>query len=120
MARVQHFEIRAKDMENLESFYTKCFQWEFIKEEYDGKAYWRMRTGTKEEPGIGGGMLKKENSQQGVLNMINVPDLDKAIESIKENGGKITMNKQEVPDMGSWAMFKDPEGNEFSIMQKAK
>jgi len=44
--------------------------------------------------------------------------MDKAIEKITENGGKIVHEKTKVGDVGYTAYFKDTEGNVLGLWQE--
>ncbi len=48
---------------------------------------------------------------------VKVKDLEKAMESVKTNGGTITKEKMEIPGVGFFAGAKDTEGNKFGLMQ---
>lgn len=113
MTRVVHFEIVAENPEKIKEFYEKVFNWKFQKMNGD---YWMIDTG--EGGGINGGMVKKETSQQVQIDTIDVDNIDEYINKIKNNGGKILMEKRAIPRVGWLCNFKDAEGNIFSIMQR--
>ena len=54
--KVEHFEIPADNVENL-NFYTSLFGWQFEKGEAQG--YWMVKNA-----GISGALMQKENPQQ--------------------------------------------------------
>jgi len=110
-----HFEIAAKDMEMLQGFYGKTFGWKFkrIKAPIE---YWRIKTGDESEPGIDGGMFKK-TPLMGPNNIIAVPSLDEYVGLVKKNGGRMASPKVRVAGIGRLAVFKDPEGNEFGLLE---
>jgi predicted enzyme related to lactoylglutathione lyase len=115
MPRVIHFEIEAVKPEKLAQFYEKVFSWKF--EKWAGPMdYWMIMTG-EDEPGINGGLLKKtENSQP--VNTISVPSIDEYLNKIAENKGTILVPKKAIPGVGWTALFKDPEGNTFGLMEE--
>ena len=115
MPRVIHFEIEAVKPEKLAQFYEKVFSWKF--EKWAGPMdYWMIMTG-EDEPGINGGLLKKtENSQP--VNTISVPSIDEYLNKIAENKGIILVPKKAIPGVGWTALFKDPEGNTFGLMEE--
>ena len=58
MARVVHFEIHADEPERAIEFYKSALGWEFTK--WDGAGeYWLIITGSPDEPGINGGLIKR-------------------------------------------------------------
>jgi predicted enzyme related to lactoylglutathione lyase len=60
LPRVVHFEINANDPEKLTEFYEQVFNWKF--EKWKGPMeYWLIMTG-ENEPGIDGGLSRRERS----------------------------------------------------------
>ncbi len=118
MARVVHFEMTADDPERCQKFYANAFGWKIQK--WEGPSdYWLIMTGGEGEPGIDGGLARREDSPfpQPVTNTIDVASVDEAIEAVKANGGEVVMEKGAVPGVGWLAYFKDPEGNLFGMME---
>ena len=67
--------------------------------------------------GTDGGMSKKQDPNQKPLNYVLVESVDDFSKKIIQLGGKITMPKTEIPNMGYFAMALNPEGNGFGIFQ---
>ncbi|MGA9140269.1 MAG: VOC family protein [Methanocella sp.] len=112
---MMHFEIAAQDVEKLQHFYTKTFDWKFRKIRAPIE-YWRIRTGDDSEPGTNGGMFRK-SPLMGAHNVIGVHVLEDYTTLIKKNGGSIVVPRIRVPGIGRIAVFKDPEGNEFGLLE---
>jgi len=110
-----HFEIAAKDIETIQHFYTKTFGWKFRKIKAPIE-YWRIRTGDEKEPGIDGGLFKK-TLLMNANNVIAVPSLDYYVNKVRKNGGSMASPKVRVPGIGRIAVFRDPEGNEFGLLE---
>jgi len=68
-------------------------------------------------PGVNGGLYKKEQPQQQPLNYVYVESVDEYSKKIANIGGKVTVQKTEVPGMGWFAVAQDPEGNTFGIFE---
>ncbi len=122
--RVIHFEFQADNIERAKNFYKKVFDWkiEIAMKKGDDDAsmdYWGVITGPDDDLGINGGMYERtpDNKLFNYDCVINVSDIDNAIESIVLNGGKIHMDKMKIPKVGWFAGATDTEGNKFSIMQ---
>jgi predicted enzyme related to lactoylglutathione lyase len=65
MARIAHFDVIAEDVERAIGFYESTFGWKFTK--WEGPMdYWMISTGPGEEPGIDGGLSRRENSSAQV------------------------------------------------------
>lgn len=117
MARVTHFDINAKDPERAIKFYETIFNWKFNK--WNGPMeYWMIKTGEGSEPGIDGGMSKRDEiivMETSVT--IDVKSIDDVIRKIQDFGGEITQPKMPIPGIGWFAQYKDTEGNILGIMQ---
>lgn len=120
--RVLHFEIQADDINRAKNFYEKTFGWQIeqmMTKEQGGMDYWGLTTGSKDEPGINGGMYQRvpERKINTYDCTIVVDDVDKSMENIKNNGGRIEGEKMEIPNVGWHARAIDTEGNMFGILQ---
>ncbi len=115
MPRVVHFEIPADDPERAIEFYTKVFGWEITKWEgfFD---YWLEKTGEENEPGINGAIMSREMDEM-VKNAIGVDSFQEYAEKIEVAGGKMLMEKQTIPGVGTMASFEDTEGNVSVIIE---
>lgn len=123
MDSVVHFEIPAKDVKRASEFYGKAFGWTFSQ--FPNFEYWRVGTtqsdgdGRPTSPGaINGGMGRKgKTAPKDVTVTIEVKDIDAALVSVKNLGGKVTGKKSPVGDMGFSAYFEDTEGNVIGLWQ---
>lgn len=120
-----HFEIQADDADRAKKFYENCLGWKIEKSTMPGVGmdYWMIMTG--EGPGINGGLYKRSDNPMRKITTfdctIQVSDLDKVIEAIKANGGKIEpwdgKEKWEMKGLGWFARGVDSEGNVFGLLQ---
>lgn len=117
MSRVVHFEIPSDNPEKTVGFYEEVFGWKFNK--WDGPMdYWLIETGEEGAPGINGGLMKRQQEAQSVVNTIDVPSVDAFIQKVTDAGGTIAVPKMAVPSVGYLAYFLDTEGNMFGIMEQ--
>jgi predicted enzyme related to lactoylglutathione lyase len=115
--KIIHFEINAEDPVRAKRFYEKAFSWKINK--WDGPLdYWNIEGGNENEPGINGGIQKREHPSDQVFNYINVSSVDAYKKKIEQHGGTIVSPKITVPGVGYFCMFKDPEGNKLGIMEE--
>ncbi len=119
MPRPVHFEIHVDDLKRARAFYEALFGWTFS--EYMPDFYFLITTGPDSEPGINGGMVKRQGGEGdkviAYVCTIDVPDLDAAIAKFKELGGTVALEKHAIPKIG-WNFYgKDSEGNIFGIHQ---
>ncbi|HYL68588.1 MAG TPA: VOC family protein [Candidatus Limnocylindria bacterium] len=116
MSRVIHFEIPADNPERAVDFYKKVFGWNFQK--WGGpQEYWLVSTGPDTQPGINGGLLRRQHPGAGTCNTIGVASVDQAVANVTQNGGKTVMPKTPIPGVGYLAYCSDTEGNVFGMMQ---
>lgn len=116
MPRVVHFDISADDIERASKFYEDVFGWKI--EKWSGPFdYWLIKTGEPNEPGIDGGLAKRENPSDSITNIIDVPSVDDFIGRIAASGGRIIQPKMAIPGVGYLVTCKDTEGNMFGIME---
>lgn len=105
----------ASDPARAVKFFTNVFGWKF--EKWDGPfEYWMVTTGADSEPGINGGLSKREGNSQNA-NTIGVPSVDEYVKKVAAAGGKVTQPKGAIPGVGWFAKFTDTEGNEFGLME---
>ena len=122
--RVVHFEIPADDVDRASEFYRSAFGWSLSAMPEMG--YTIVATtptdeqGTPTESGaINGGMMAREAPITTPVIVIDVDDIDKALETIGSLGGSTVVPRQPVMDMGFAAYFKDSEGNLMGLWQTA-
>jgi predicted enzyme related to lactoylglutathione lyase len=115
-SRVVHFELPADDPDRAAKFYADAFGWQVTK--WGGPTdYWLVTTGEDGEPGIDGGIGKRQSAEDQITNTIDVPDLDAAVAAVEAAGGRITNPKHAVKGVGWLAYATDTEGNPFGMMQ---
>ena len=121
MPRVVHFEIHAGDPERAVKFYQTLFGWNFQK--WDGPMeYWMVITGPDDQPGINGGLMRRQGEIDGqaviaYVCTVDVADVDASVKTALANGGQIVLPKVPIPGVGWLAYCKDTEGNIFGMMQ---
>ena len=120
MFNVVHFEIPADDVKRAQKFYSELFGWKI--EKFTGPTpmeYWSIMTGAEksEMGGLGGGMMKRQATQQQITIYIHVPSVDEYVEKVKKLGGQVCFPKMAVPGMGYFAVCLDLENNGFGIWE---
>jgi predicted enzyme related to lactoylglutathione lyase len=121
MGRVIHFEIHAGEPERAIKFYRELFGWEFTK--WGGpQAYWLVKTGPDDKPGINGGLIQRRGGIDGqsvlaYVCTIDTPSVDDYVKKALALGGTVALPKMPIPGVGWLAYCKDTEGNIFGLMQ---
>ncbi len=126
MNPVVHFEMAYKDRDRAAKFYQDTFNWNLQMMGEEMGNYVVAQTDETDEKG----MLKKGNRINGGFYkeqpdpkfntpsvVIAVPEINAAMDKIKQNGGKILVEPMDIPGIGRYASFEDTEGNRASILQ---
>jgi uncharacterized protein len=123
--RVVHFEIPADDVTRAQRFYGEAFGWGVNA--MPEMEYTLVNTvptddeGMPLEPGaINGGLMTREAPVTGPVVVVDVDDIDAALERIEQLGGGVVRPKEAVGDMGFAAYITDSEGNIIGLWQTAR
>lgn len=117
MPRISYLDFTADEPERAIRFYEKVFAWEFTK--WDGSLeYWQLKTGDQSEPGIDGGLAKRDKPSESLTPFINVDSVEKYSLLIEENDGKILQPRTAIPGVGYMAVFQDTEKNILGLMEE--
>jgi hypothetical protein len=111
-----HFEFMTNDVAKCKSFYNSLFGWEYDSESMP--EYTLVKTG--KEPG--GGIMKVPPQAPGpALNLyFQVNDLQATLDKAQANGGSVIVPPTPIPNVGSFAMLTDPEGNMVGIFREGQ
>jgi predicted enzyme related to lactoylglutathione lyase len=121
MASIIHFDISADNQIRAKEFYEKLFEWKFRLLPGPANYYLIETEDLDGKTGIGGGMAKRESSQQpGVTNFMGVASIDDSARKVKELGGVIIQPKQVLPGWGFLVLCTDTENNLFGLFQEDK
>ena len=108
-----HFELMVGDPKKAQEFYGAIFDWQFDAGAMPG--YTLVNAGA--EPT--GAMFKKPDSAPSVCTNVyfQVSDIDTTLKKVSDSGGSVLVPKTEIPNVGHFAMFADPEGITVGLMQ---
>ncbi|MGB5811642.1 MAG: VOC family protein [Polyangiales bacterium] len=107
------FEVMGKNGENLRSFYSELFGWQYqMAKEVD---YGMIEANGGQ--GIPGGV--GQSQEQYVTFYISTRSVNSSLEEIGKRGGKTVMPRTELPEGTVIGMFTDPEGNTVGLVEEA-
>jgi hypothetical protein len=110
---VVHWELGAKDAAKLGDFYREMFGWS-IDASMPGYGLVAAADG-----GIGGGILQvSDDMPTYVAFYVAVDDLATSLAQAGQLGGKTVVPPTPIPNVGSFAMFEDPEGHMIGIIRQ--
>jgi predicted enzyme related to lactoylglutathione lyase len=116
------FAIHADDLPRTQQFYEKVFGWKF--QPWGPPGFFLIATGDKQNPGIQGALQKRHDvvpgqRVTGFECTIGVTDIDATGAAVEANGGKIILQKCEIPTVGYLIKIQDPDGNVVCVKQPA-
>jgi predicted enzyme related to lactoylglutathione lyase len=109
---VIHWEIGASDMARLGAFYGELFGWTIAPA---GPEYLLVEPS---ETGIGGGIMQIREGMPPYLTFyVEVPELEASLLRAIELGGSELVPPTEIPKVGRFAMFVDPDGHTVGLLE---
>lgn len=113
-----HWEMWSKDPEKVSKFYAQAFGW---KVNHLAEMNYRL-VETGGEGGINGGIMQPQAGPwpANLCLYIDVDDLATFRNKVKKAGGKIVVEQQDVPQVGSFCLFEDPDGRLLGMWKQGK
>jgi predicted enzyme related to lactoylglutathione lyase len=113
---VVHWEFWSQDPEKISGFYKSVFGWEI--RHIPEMNYRLVETGGT--GGINGGIMTPQKGPwPGKLAFyIDVDDIEAFAKKVREAGGKIVVDKMDVPGVGQFALFEDPDGRVLGMWKQ--
>jgi predicted enzyme related to lactoylglutathione lyase len=110
---IVHVELSAKDRKALSKFYADVFGWEV--EHLDAMNYTTFKAGE----GVGGGFNPvNEQTPAGTVTVyIETDDVTASLKEVQKAGGTTIVPEAEIPNMGKFGMFRDPQGNLIGLFK---
>jgi uncharacterized protein len=127
MDHVVHFEVPAENEDRAQAFYEKTFGWKIFKSPIPNWDYRLANTVETDEKGlplkpgiINGAIAPKKSPDNHPVIVIKVDSIDDALARIREQGGEVVSEPTPVGEIGTYAKFKDTEGNVLGVWQDLK
>ena len=126
MSPVVHFEMPAKDNARASQFYSDAFGWNMVQLGQEMGDYLLAGTTPTDDkqmvttPGqINGGFFKfkDEEGYNAPHIVIQVENIDEAIEKVVKAGGTKLSEKMNIPGIGMYISAKDTEDNCIGLLQ---
>ncbi|MEN8172438.1 MAG: VOC family protein [Chloroflexota bacterium] len=113
---IVHIEFSAQDREAAGKFYSEAFGWKI--QQFPEMNYTIFET----EDGPGGGFnpVSENNPAGTVLVHIATDDIEDNLAKIESLGGSTLVPKTEIPQVGWFAIFTDPTGNQVALYTSLK
>jgi predicted enzyme related to lactoylglutathione lyase len=116
---VVHFEVIGKNGDQLRSYYSSLFDWQFdTSNPMEYGVVNRDDNLTSDGIGIGGGVASGPEGYGGhVTFYVQVPDVEATLAKAVELGGARTMGPETVMGTMVLGMLTDPEGHLIGLIQ---
>jgi len=108
---IVHIEIPAADVVNAGKFYHDLFGWKIESIPEMNYTMWEPL----EAPGGGFSPLNESVKPGDVLIYVDSADIEADLKQVKALGGLVLSEKTEIPQIGWFALFKDPTGNTLAL-----
>jgi predicted enzyme related to lactoylglutathione lyase len=107
-----HVEFSAKDLKKSAAFYEELFGWPTRLTSAGDYAVF-------EAQGVAGGFnpVTDDNPAGRVVVYVQTDDLAASLKQVEDLGGKLLLDKTEMPGTGWIAIFEDPAGNAVGLLQ---
>ena len=113
-AGVVHWEISSRNAKPLQDFYSNLFGWLINAD--NPMQYGLVDTGLK--LGINGGIYQGNEQQSPCVVMyVQVEDIQSYLDKAVNLGGKVILPVTEVPNMVTYALLTDIEGNTIGLIK---
>ena len=113
--KICYLEIPANKAEDAAAFYSTIFGWQ-VRERGDGNLAF-------DDAGSVSGTWVREadhTPEERTRVYIMVDSITASLEQIQAAGGRVLTPRKEIgPNMGAFAVFADPVGNEFGLYEEA-
>ncbi len=112
------FEIPAIDISRAKKFYENIFEIKMEEMEMPGMKYAMFPfdpMNAKVAGGLAQSPMHTPSSTGSIIYLNANPDLQKVLDRIEKEGGKITMPKTSIGQNGFMASFTDTEGNIMAL-----
>ena len=104
-APIVFFDIAGPDAAKLNSFYSKSFGW-------------HIDANNAIDTGALKGTLRQDPTEKIIY--IGVADINASLKQIVDEGGTMDTPRTVVPNVVTFALFKDPAGNRMGLVELPK
>lgn len=114
--KICYLEIPANEAEDAAAFYSTVFGWS-VRQRGDGNLAF------DDSGSVSGTWVKEEDHtpDERTRVYIMVDSITDSLNQIQAAGGKVLTSRKEIgPNMGAFAAFADPVGNEFGLYEEPR
>ena len=111
-------ELHTDDPGKAKTFYAALFDWKLSDSPFPGGIYTEIKTGE----GLEGGLMRNlaPNAPSHWLTYVRVADLKASTDKARQLGGRVLVDGQAVPDVGTFSVVADPTGATIGLWEPLK
>jgi len=114
-------ELLTTDVAGAKSFYATVLDWEMEETDMGSGPYTVLKAGDQQ---IGGIMAMPDGTPPGTPphwgSYVTVNDVDEVAEKAKTYGGRLLVPPTDIPGVGRFCTFRDPQGAVLSVIAYSK
>ena len=114
------FELQTSDVAGAKKFYAGLFGWTTEEMNMPGMDYTVVSVGGEES----GGMMTIPPQAKGTPPFwgiyVSVNDVDATVKQAQQLGGAVVVPPMDIPEVGRFAVIKDPQGAVLSVITYVK
>ena len=103
-------ELMTTDVASAKAFYGELFGWEMKDEQMPDMTYTMLRAGDREVGGMMAMPVEAQGTPPAWGAYVTVNDIDATAKRVEELGGKIITPPRDIPQVGRFCVFQDPQG----------
>lgn len=110
---ITHVDIPVSDTERAQEFYSRLFGWQIAEiPGFEGYPMWQAPNQIS-----GGGLAPRSEDFVQPRSYVEVDSINETLALVKQNGGRVAMEKSPISETSWWAVFTDPDGNEIGLYE---
>jgi len=108
------FELRTSNVEKSKAFFSELLGWQIAPQEMGGASFEMAKAGGTDVATI---VPLEGKGKSHWVPFSSVPDVDASVKTIEEQKGKTVTPPTDIPNIGRFAVFTDPNGAEFAVFK---
>lgn len=112
------FDLLTNDVQGAQRFYGELFGWDF-EPELSGDLFYATikKSGTPIGSIIYLKRIDENITESRWLSYLSVPDVDQAVDYVRQGGGVVLKEPRDLPDRGRVAIVRDPQGAILALIR---
>lgn len=109
-------ELMTTDITAAKAFYGELLGWSLVDEQVGDMVYTMVKAGDEEIGGMMAIPAEANGEQPAWGSYVTVDDVDKQAARAEQLGGTVAMPPSDIPNVGRFAIIKDPQGAAVTLV----